>query len=468
MTDYFGDDFDFYTGFEFIYFVLGLVLEDQYTNIQDDNNLFEKEYNESVFYRIIELSNIHLIKFIILLIPCFITLFIIYLMFIYSINLNCNCRNLMNVKEIINKYIYLYLIIIIIDIIPYIFIYPYITQYTSVLCMPIHWNTGQYLLMMSIFYKIKCEDFSNKSLINSILFGLISFSFYVYGFSKYYFARSGGFTNCFNNLISVVLFFFTPILKFIKDYSYQKLFKITEINYVISVLIIWSSEEIIYIILRLLFIPNAGIIKGINKKTIFYGALSLYENIYNVWALFILPIPVIGCGKTLSHLIYLGINFFGFFYLYNIRGYVIFSIVATLFEFIGYITCTSFIENYEIFFNIYPSPKEIKEEEKKKKIQNNEIQLSKDTTYTGNNVINYQNKNKKEITNSDIEDVISKLNQDKNNIEKEKNELQKEILNINNENSKINFEINKYKIKIRKIEEENQKLLEEINTKGLN
>ena len=160
MTDYFGDDFDFYTGFEFIYFVLGLVLEDQYTNIQDDNNLFEKEYNESVFYRIIELSNIHLIKFIILLIPCLITLFIIYLMFIYSINLNCNCRNLMNVKEIINKYIYLYLIIIIIDIIPYIFIYPYITQYTSVLCMPIHWNTGQYLLMMSIFYKIKCEDFS--------------------------------------------------------------------------------------------------------------------------------------------------------------------------------------------------------------------------------------------------------------------------------------------------------------------
>ena len=466
MTDYFGDEFYTYLLFEFIYFVLGLLLEDQYANIQDDS--FKKEFNETVFYRIIELSNIHLMKIIIFLIPFLISLFVLYFMFIYSININCRCRNIISIKEIINKYIYLYPIIIIIDIIQYTFIYPYITQYTSVLCMPIHWNTGQYLLIMSIFYKIKCKGFPNKSLINSILFSLISFSFSVYGFSKYYFARSGGYTNCFNNSISIVLFFFTPILKFIKDYSYQKLFKSTEINYVISVLIIWSSEEIIYIILRLIFIPKAGIIRGINKKTIFYGALSLYENIYNAWTLFKIPIPVKGFGKSISHLIYLGINFFGFFYLYNIRGYVIFSIVATLFEFLGYFICTSFIKNYEIFFKVYPSPKEIEEEKKKKKVQNNEIQLSNDSNYTGNNVINYQNKNKKEITNSDIEDVISKLNQDKNNIEKEKNELQKEKLDLSDENSKLNFEINKYKIKIRKIEEENQKLLEEINSKGLN
>jgi hypothetical protein len=238
----------------------------------------------------------------------------------------------------------------------------------------------------------------------------------------------------------------------------------------LSVLIIWSSEEIIYIILRLIFIPKAGIIRGINKKTIFYGALSFYENIYNAWALFMIPIPVLGFGKSISHLIYVFLNFFGFSYLYNIRGYVIFSIVSSVFEFLGYFICTSFIKNYEIFFEVYPSPKEIEEEKKKKKIQNNEIQLSKDSKYTGNNVINYQNKNKnkKEMTNSDIQDVISKLYQDKSNIEKEKKELQKEILNLNDENSKLNFEINKYKIKIRKIEEENHKLLEEINTKGLN
>ena len=136
MTDYFGDEFYTYLLFEFIYFVLGLLLEDQYANIQDDS--FKKEFNETVFYRIIELSNIHLMKIIIFLIPFLISLFVLYFMFIYSININCRCRNIISIKEIINKYIYLYPIIIIIDIIQYTFIYPYITQYTSVLCMPIH------------------------------------------------------------------------------------------------------------------------------------------------------------------------------------------------------------------------------------------------------------------------------------------------------------------------------------------
>ena len=37
MTDYFGDEFYTYLLFEFIYFVLGLLLEDQYANIQDDS-----------------------------------------------------------------------------------------------------------------------------------------------------------------------------------------------------------------------------------------------------------------------------------------------------------------------------------------------------------------------------------------------------------------------------------------------
>ena len=114
----------------------------------------------------------------------------------------------------------------------------------------------------------------------------------------------------------------------------------------ISVLIIWSSEEIIYIILRLIFIPKAGIIRGINKKTIFYGALSLYENIYNSWTLFKISIPVKGFGKSISHLIYILLNFFGFSFLYDIRGYVFFSIVSSGFEFLGYFICTSFIKNY--------------------------------------------------------------------------------------------------------------------------
>ena len=102
--------------------------------------------------------------------------------------------------------------IIIADIFPFLFIYPYISDFTSCLCMPVHWNTGQYLIFYAIILKSFTNNFPNKPFINAILFSIIGFFIYVLGFSYFFFARNSKYTNYFNDSISIVIFFFAPMI----------------------------------------------------------------------------------------------------------------------------------------------------------------------------------------------------------------------------------------------------------------
>ena len=462
--------FIFYCVFQLIYFCCGLITEDQYTNIQvetsDYHDFTIKEYNYTLPYRILLASNIHIVKMFVLLIFFVIFLFVLYFSVIYS---KCpSCQYSKNHISSFFKNIHLFLFIIIIDIVPYLFIYPYITQYISYICMPLLWNTGQYLLFLSIFYKIKSIDFTVKSFINSILFSLISFGFYVFGFSKYYFARKSDFTNCFNNIISIILFFFTPILNLIKDYSTQKILKSTRIPTLLLIITLWTIEEIIYIILRLIFISNYSLLSGFNLKAFFYGSLEMFNALTQICALNVTPLPIIGITKTIIHLTYLPMNFFPLYLVLKPYGYILLSTLASVFELIGYILCLTLNESVVFYLDIYPSPQEIEQEEKIKAIEKKEkeIQMSTETPFTPNNAINNQNIKTNKYTKEDYEDVISKLNKDKSNIESEKRQLQNEINSLTKSNSSLNVEINKYKIKIGKLEQDNQKLLSDINEKN--
>ena len=106
--------------------------------------------------------------------------------------------------------------ILIADIVPFLFIYPFISDFTSCLCMPVHWNTSQYLIIYAIILKIFSDNFSNKSFINSILFSIISFCIYVFAFSYFFFTRNSAYTNYFNDKISIVIFFLAPMMLFMK------------------------------------------------------------------------------------------------------------------------------------------------------------------------------------------------------------------------------------------------------------
>jgi hypothetical protein len=112
--------------------------------------------------------------------------------------------------------------IIIANIVPFLFIYPFISDYSSYLCMPVHWNTGQYLIIYAIILKIFANNFSNNSFTHPILFSIIGFCIYVLGF-LFFFAKKCEYTNYFNDSISIVIFFFAPMILFIKEYSIQKI-----------------------------------------------------------------------------------------------------------------------------------------------------------------------------------------------------------------------------------------------------
>ena len=463
--------FIFYCIFQVVYFYCGLITEDQYTNMQveisDYHDFTIKEINYTLPYRIILASNIHIVKMFVIFIAFVVFLFVLYLSVIYSKCPSCQYSN--NHISLFFKNIHLFLFIIIIHIVPYLFIYPYITQYISYICMPLLWNTGQYLLFLSIFYKIKSKDFTVKSFINSILFSLISFGVYVFGFSKYYFARKSDFTNCFNNIISIILFFFTPILNLIKDYSTQKILRSTRIPTLLLIITLWTIEEIIYIILRLKFLSNIPLFSGFNLKAFFYGSLAMFNELSQICVLNITPLPIIGFSKTIIHISYLPMNFFPFYLVLSPYGYILLSTLASVFDLFGYILCLTLNESdLDLYLEIYPSPEEIEQEEIIKSIikKEKEIQMSTETPFTPNNAINNQNTKTNKFTKEDYEDVISKLNQDKSNIESEKRQLQNEINSLTKSNSSLNVEINKYKIKIGKLEQDNQKLLSDINEKN--
>ena len=215
--------------YEGIYFASGLVFEDQYSNayVPSKNFYIEKGYNNTLKDRIELMSNTQLIKFFLAIASILLYGIVLYFGYLYS-SLDVLLIKL-NLKKVFSYYIHI-IMIISADIVPFLFIYPFISDFTSCLCMPVHWNTSQYLIIYAIILKIFRKDFTNKSFINSILFSIISFCIYVYAFSNFFFTRNSAYTNYFNDKISILIFFFTPMIVFIKEYYIQKIIINTEIN----------------------------------------------------------------------------------------------------------------------------------------------------------------------------------------------------------------------------------------------
>ena len=150
------------------------------------------------------MSNTQLIKFFLVILGLIIYGIVLYFGYLYS-NLDDLLIKL-NLKKFFSYYYHIFMIIIA-DIVPFLFIYPFISDFTSYLCMPVHWNTGQYLIIYAVILKIFINKVSNNSLINAILVSIISFCIYVYGFSNFFFAKNINFTYYFNDSISIVIFF---------------------------------------------------------------------------------------------------------------------------------------------------------------------------------------------------------------------------------------------------------------------
>ena len=214
--------------------------------------------------------------------------------------------------------------------------------------MHVHWNTGQYLIIYAIILKIFTNNFSNKAFIRAILFNIISFFIYVYGFSNFFFAKDSNYTNYFNDSISIVIFFFAPMILFIKEYSIQKIFINSEINLFSFIFIIWIFEEIIYLILRIYFVSFKNIFfGGIKIQNIFVTLLSVYNDIMTYLFLSIgSNLAGKGYGKSISHLIWLIVYNFNFSKIYRIKGYVGLSLLATIIELFGYVLFIIFMEMY--------------------------------------------------------------------------------------------------------------------------
>ena len=138
--------------FELIYFILTLIFEDRFSNIMILPTIKDfpvYPYSANNFKeRIIIMSNAHLIKMMIVFLIIIYYLKKFYVNFLFSKTEDVIIKN-----YFINWFSHFYLIILItiIDIIPYLFVYPYISQYTSFFCMPVLWNISQYILILNLF-----------------------------------------------------------------------------------------------------------------------------------------------------------------------------------------------------------------------------------------------------------------------------------------------------------------------------
>ena len=87
------------------------------------------------------MSNTQLIKFFLAIANLVIYRIVLYFDYLYS----CLDKLLVKVNLIkVLLYYYRIIMIIISDIISFLFIYPFISDFNSHLSMPVHWNTSQY------------------------------------------------------------------------------------------------------------------------------------------------------------------------------------------------------------------------------------------------------------------------------------------------------------------------------------
>ncbi len=142
--------------------------------------------------------------------------------------------------------------------------------------------------------------------------------------------------------------------------------------------------------------------------------------------------------------------------IYVPKGYVLLSILATIFEFIGYRLFITLVENKEIFMEIYndESPQQLVEENN----INPNINISMGTpNYSYDQNINTDTPTPyKEDYNFD--ERLAKLEEENNMIKSDKKSLESEI-------NSLRKTINALKIKNEKLTQENEKLIAELAEK---
>ena len=430
---------------EGILFLLNAIFEDQYTNININasktNNII-KEYQDSLPYRIEIMATTQFLK-------CF-TIYVIaavYLLILYFALMYNSAEDFLISLNL--KYCYLnfhlILIHIISDIVPYLFIYPYISEYTSVLCMPVHWNISQYLIILGFFLLIKRKDIMTcKSFSLIILLSSISFILSALSFTFYFYTRGFGRINYFDNYLNIIPYFFAPMLKFLKDYSIQKFIKSSSMNPGIYLLIVWSLEEAIYLFLRKKYIGISFFFEEINKQTILLTILSTIEDIYKIIAFLIVPLHTLQYSKAFSKIAFWILFFFGLSFAYIPYGYVIFCSIINLIDLGNCYLIDLLIEKEDPFESTYDKFDTLK-------IKNENIAENIDLAKTDYSM-------SEEI----LEKRIIQLEREKKSIEDSKSSLNNEIQSIKNKNSELTNENNKLKFKNKKMEEENKRLIDEL------
>ncbi len=291
-----------------IVFITSAIFEDQYSNIWFFNTSERKLDNKALTYfnnsleqKIELMANTQLIKlFSISAVALGYLIILLYNLDSYKYNYYAIE---LNYKKFFSCF-HLLIFIVITDVVPYLFIYPYISKYTSVYCMPVLWNNGQYLILLNILFIIISKNYNYKSFINSILFSILSLYIFIYSFGKWFCARKNGYTNYFNDNISKIIFFFASIFQFIKDYSSQKILKKANINPLVLLFVVWFLEEIVYIILRIIWpTENFIFLGGIKAQNIYAILLSIAQDVLNAFFLFFFSLPYRGFSRAFSHII---------------------------------------------------------------------------------------------------------------------------------------------------------------------
>jgi hypothetical protein len=393
------------------------------------------------------MSNAHLIKMMIVFLIIIYYLKKFYVNFLFSKTEDVIIKN-----YFINWFSHFYLIILItiIDIIPYLFVYPYISQYTSFFCMPVLWNISQYILILNLFSYVYINNFNLRAFSNSIILSIISFIIQVLSFSNFYFTRDTQFTNYFNNVTSIIIFFFAPMLIFMKEYLLSYLFikSHDELMIIWIILTILSLEEIIYLILRINFVsPNNLFFGEFTMESIFIFLFTTVHDIVDtIFIFFGLNLAIKGYIKSIVHLAWWGFNIFGFYEAYKPIGYVLFTILTSVIDLLNYILIITLQNDADVFKEIY------------------DVDL-----YTIHILIN--DNEKKNINLATIPQKHSSYNEDEDDStinEKKINELKSEKASISNSNSNLESQIdsmknsiNDLKIEIGKLKIKNKKLNDE-------
>ena len=450
--------------FECVYFILSLVFEDRFSNVLILP--FSKDYpvttisDDTLKERIIIMSNAHLIRIMFILLIIIIYFILLYVHFLISKVEDFSLRPNIDKGFFLN--FYLIIIIAMVDICPCLFIYPYISKYTSIFCMPVHWNISQYLLILTIVSKICSYDFNKKAFFNSIIISIISFIIQVYSFSNYYFTRNTEFTNYFNNTISILIFFFAPMLIFVKEYLVSYLIIKPYNDYVSFLLIIstWIFEEIIYLVLRIIFVSPHNLFFGGGHlmESIFAFLLITIHDIVDVIFLLDLEINLAtkGFAKSISHLMWWLLNCVGFWVAYKPFGYVLFTILTTVIDLLNYVLLITLQTNVEVFNNMYDvdlyfRPKYVNDDKKTINLPS-VTQTNSNYNQNENNCNFYENK-------------INELKNQKYNLKNSKSSLESQISSIRNSNIDLKSEVETLKIKNKKLKDENGRLINEYKEK---